>query len=115
VKVIPKPGANSSEGWLKSNEESVVLAVSSVGSHGSRYLIWSDMQQSPVLFPASDFVIVDSTLSPRWSAVLDANGFICLAPEAWQMSGFWESYYDGDAGAESVFLNEMNLLTRQKT
>lgn len=113
MKVVSIPGAKSSVGWLKPEETLTVLAISNVGAEGTKYLIWSDEQDSIALFPASDFKIVDSTLSRRWVAGIDANGFIYLAPSAWQMNGFWESYYDGVPSAERTFKDEMAALVNE--
>lgn len=88
VKVIPKRDAKSAAGWLKPEEVLTVLAISNTSTEGAKYLIWSDMQESAALFPASDFEIAESTISRRWVAGIDANGFIYLAPSRWQVDGF---------------------------
>lgn len=110
MKVVPKPNAKGPGGWLEPNESLTVLAISAVATEGAKYLIWSRKQNSAALFSGFDFEIVDASLSPRWVAGLDANGFIYLAPRDWQTIGFWERYYDGEAGAAQIFEREMKAI-----
>ncbi|GGY08498.1 hypothetical protein GCM10007160_39800 [Litchfieldella qijiaojingensis] len=110
MKVVAKSNAESVAGWLETGKVFTVLAVSSVETEGSRFLIWSEKQESLALFPASDFEIKDAKLSRRWVASLDSNDFICLAPEKWQVDGFWEKYYDGDTVAEKIVEEEIRQM-----
>lgn len=112
MKVIVKAEARSAIEWLPANQTLTVLAVSSFASVGSKYLIWSEAQQCPALFPASDFEIVDSHLPAVWIASLDLNGYIHLAPPCWHEVGFWERYYEGEHDAELVFKEGTMAVTR---
>lgn len=110
MKVVAKPGAKSIIGWLDSEKVLTVLAISSNRTEGSEFLIWSEPNDSAALFPASDFMIKDGSLPPIWVATIDANGFVFLAPREWQVDGFWERYHDGEASAESAFMDGMTSI-----
>jgi len=113
MKVMPKPDAKSVvHGWLKSGQIVTVLGVRS-NSRGSDYHIWSDLQKSAVLFSVSEFEIIDPTLSKRWVAEIDLNGFIDLTPSAWMEKGFWDRYNDGESNADRVFMEEMAALINE--
>lgn len=106
MRVLPRAGAKSIVGWLDDGKALTVLAVSS-DSEGSKYLLWSELQEVPVLFPACDFESLDCRISKRWTAKINENGYVYLAPDRWQKYGFWEDYHNGDSCAEECFMEEM--------
>ena len=110
MKVDIKGSASSVVGWLDGGETMPVLAVSAEPVQGVKFLLWSSLQESVALFPGADFDVVDKCLSQRWVFSLDSNGFLYLAPNAWQVDGFWERYHDGEPVAEQVFMEEMALI-----
>ena len=110
MKVIAKPSAPSIVGWLEEGKCLIVLAVSIAPHEETKFLLWSDAQQSVALFPGRDFNVVDGRLSQRWVFSVDFRGFVYLAPDLWQVDGFWEKYHDGDAVAEQVFEQEKSLI-----
>lgn len=103
MKVVVKRGSVSATGWLPMDMELSVLAVMSDSASGTKYLLWSEQQNSPALFPANEFEIVDGSLPEAWRLSLDLNGYAYLAPFGWHASGFWERYYDGEPEAVRVF------------
>jgi len=113
MKVMPKSDAKCVvHGWFKSGQIVTVLAVCNYKS-GSKYLIWSDLQSGDALFPVSEFEIVDPTLSRRWVAEINLNGFIDLTPSAWMEKGFWDRHNDGESNADRVFMEEMAALMNE--
>ena len=110
MKVSAKSSALSAVGWLEEDEVLTVLAVRVTLFEGVKSLLWSSLQESVSLFPGADFDVVDKCLSRRWVFSLDSQGFVYLAPDAWQIDGFWERYHDGDPVAEQVFMKEMAFI-----
>jgi len=113
VKVLAKRGAKSAIGWLEPDATHLVLAVSSVPSKGSRYLLWSEKQQSVALFPAYDFEIVDPNMSPVWVASVDLNGYLELSPQEWLTDGFWERFHEGDPKAVTILRKGIEAIKKQ--
>ncbi|WP_417663504.1 hypothetical protein [Pseudomonas sp.] len=110
MKVTAKRSAASVVGWLDGGEVLTVLAVSVARFEGVNFLLWSSLQESVALFPGADFDVIDKRMSQRWVFSLDSQGFVYLAPDAWQVDGFWERYHDGEPVAEQVFMKEMALI-----
>lgn len=110
MKVSAKSSASSVVGWLEEGKVLTVLAVSVTPFEGVKFLLWSSLQESVALFPGADFDVVDKCLSQRWVFSLDPQGFVYLAPDAWQVDGFWERYHDGEPAAEQVFMKEMAFI-----
>ncbi|WP_425056730.1 hypothetical protein [Pseudomonas abyssi] len=110
MKVSAKSSALSAVGWLEKGEFLTVLAVSVTPFEGVKLLLWSSLQESVSLFPGADFYVVDNCLSRRWVFSVDSQGGVYLAPDAWQIDGFWERYHDGDPVAEQVFTKEMDFI-----
>lgn len=110
MKVIARSSSESFVGWFECGETLTVLSVSRAAFEDTKFLIWSSLQEAVALFPGGDFDVVDKRLSRRWMIEVDNNGFLCLAPEAWQVDGFWERYHDGESAAEKVFIREMTLI-----
>jgi hypothetical protein len=110
MKVVAKESASNICGWLDERECVPVLALSIALHEGAKFLLWSSKQQAVALFLQADFDVVDGSLSPRWTLKLGRDGFVQMAPQAWQADGFWERYYDCDASAEQIFEHEMALI-----
>jgi hypothetical protein len=102
MKVVRKQNA-SCEKWFMADEITTVLMLSVSGSGGSQLLLWSQKQLSVGLFSVNDFEIVDSSLPKAWTASIDLNGNIALAPSEWVIDGFWEKYHDEDTTALETF------------
>jgi hypothetical protein len=103
MKVIARTNARSVDGWLDPDVRLSVLAIQSRPTDGSMLLLWSERQATAVLFPASDFDVIDDDLPSAWGVKVDLNGYIELAPREWLKDGFWERYHDGDPEAEAAF------------
>lgn len=110
MKVIAKPSAPSIVGWLDEGECVTVLALSVTPHEGVKFLIWSNKQEAVALFSAGEFDVVDGRLSRRWVFNLNSQGFAYLAPDKWQVDGFWEKYHDGDFVSEQTFEQERTLI-----
>lgn len=110
MKVIAKPFAPSTIGWLGAEEVLTVLALNVTPLEGVKFLLWSIENQAAVLFPSHEFEIVDGRLSRRWIFNVGPENFVFLAPELWQADEFWEKYHDDDVLAKQIFEEEKNLI-----
>ncbi len=104
--VILKPSVMSREnigGWLNQDTEYVVLEVGTMVNK-TYYRIQSEDNQTPALFEASLFRIVDPHLPASWIAMMNNDVFIIkLIPIAWAEEGFWERYFDGNCDALKIY------------
>ena len=103
MKVVVLNSGCKASSWFDAGEDVTVLALSVSGSGGSQYCLWSQKQNSVGLFPASDFAIVQSSVSRYWQASLDLNGNCSLAPAPWSEAGFWERYHDEEPTTVVIF------------
>jgi hypothetical protein len=111
VKVVRKGIA--SDGWFVTGEEIVVLAVSFSKSDGVSFVVWSALQGCSISCSADDFDVIDGCMSSRWVIGISGSGYTLLAPERWQVNGFWERYHDEDYGAIQDFDEEMRLMVAE--
>jgi hypothetical protein len=109
MKVVAKVGSKQIEGWLEPTECYSVLSINNY-STGTKFLIWSKKQLTAACYPASDFEIIDATLSSLWVAQIDLNGYVELTPKEWLDEGFWERFNDSDPDAEQIFFKIMALI-----
>ncbi len=113
MKVVAKITAQSAKGWFEEGEVLTVLSVSAAPLGYVNFLIWSSLQKVAALFPSQDFEVINNSLSHYWAVSLNSQGYFYLAPEAWQIDGFWEKYNDGDPIAEQEFMRELALLLNE--
>lgn len=105
MRVRLKPSsADSHPGWLTPGRSYVVLEViHSPHCDGEvGYRIESDDARTPAIFDAGDFLIVDAAVSPSRVVIREDGG----SAEA----GFWESFFDGDPTARSLYDAEIEKL-----
>lgn len=87
--------------WLTPGKTYLVLAISIV-PEGVRYRIIADQPDTPALFPADQFEVVDGVLGSAWVFSIRAAG-IEIGPGRWSAPDFWERYFDGDPQAIEAF------------
>ena len=89
--------------WLR---QGCIYAVQSIyisPDQGCQYRILGDEPNTPALFAASDFEIIDATLPPFWVVFDLGNRRWVIGPSAWTVAGYWERYFDGDHEAKQAF------------
>ena len=101
--VRPRDSAQSAEGWFHFGTAVPVLAISVHPADCMKFLLWSTINESVALFPATDFEVVDGAVPASWHAKSWDNGFIELSPPEWQSPNFWERYNDDDPHAIALF------------
>ena len=57
------------------------------------------------LWPTNGFETTDSSIPPSWKCVLQSDGYLRFAPEAWLVPGYWERYLDREAEALDIYDN----------
>ncbi|WP_155741425.1 hypothetical protein [Burkholderia territorii] len=62
---------------------------------------------------AECFEIVSTVIPSNWRLQIGQNGSIGIAPGAWQMPGFFESFYDHDPDAYPVFERERSIIINE--
>jgi hypothetical protein len=102
--VSPTTGeAMATSPWLTVGREYDVLEIFAESERGVLLRIETDESGTPGLWDASLFTTVSAEIPASWSAEVQADGSLTIGPDAWRRSGFWESYFDGDPGAVSVY------------
>lgn len=106
------PGQRSVKGWLRADEEHVVLAVRDIGPPGISYLLLTLQSPTPVLFEAGLFDIVDPRVDESWMFDFE-EGRLELMPAPWRAPDFWEKFYDRDDEAEALFKQVLEGILRR--
>jgi hypothetical protein len=89
--------------WL---HQKCIYAIQSIyidPNESCKYRILANEPNTPALFPAVDFEIVDGTMPPSWVVYDLGNRKFVIGPAAWTVSGFWERYFDDDQEARQKF------------
>lgn len=95
-------GSNG-ENWLHQNCIYAVQSIYIDPDEGCKYRILGEELNTPALFSAADFEIIDASLPPSWVVFELGNGSFVIGPAAWTATGFWERYFDGDQEARQEF------------
>jgi hypothetical protein len=115
VKCIQIINRVTGEKQEKSNYLTVgkVYVVLSVGiSKREMFVRLNGNDLSPGLFSIDNFEIIDNSLPSNWRIDND-NGFVTLAPEKWQVSGFWERFYDDEIKEMEDFRTECEIIFKE--
>ncbi|MFF3275200.1 hypothetical protein ACFYWU_30340 [Streptomyces chrestomyceticus] len=64
----------------------------------------------PPLFDSRLFEVVDPELHPSWTASVEREGSITLAPAAWHAAGFWDDFMNHSPGAIETYELARNAL-----
>jgi hypothetical protein len=115
MKVLPKKSNKSANGWLSYQNPSVVLSIQYAKNIGAQFLIWSDIQEIVALFPANEFIIVESSVPRSWIVSMDANSCPVLSPEDWLEPGFWEDYHSDKSSALAIFERVASVLIEESS
>ena len=101
MKIQPKAGAE--EGWLEPDEIYPVLGIS-ISRDKIYFRVYSSSQNTPALFPATNFNVIDPNVPSGWVASMSADGIALeIEPLAWAEDNFWGAYFDDDQSAVAKF------------
>ncbi|MBV6500826.1 MAG: hypothetical protein CJBNEKGG_03313 [Prosthecobacter sp.] len=89
--------------WLRPGSIYAVQSIYISHDQSLQYRILGNEPNTPALFSASDFEIIDPTLPPSWRIFDLGNGNFVIGPSAWTAKGYWERYFDGDEEARQEF------------
>jgi hypothetical protein len=73
----------------------------------------------PTWWPSIMFTTVSPRVPSNWTAVVDAEGALHIAPAAWLERGFWEAWYDEYYGqrprgdALETYERELEIILRE--
>jgi hypothetical protein len=99
------------DAWLTLNREYQVLSVLMTPKGPAKLRIIADDGRTPILADASLFAMSSQPVSPTWSLVIREGGVVEFGPSSWLEPGFWERYFDRDAGAVSEFEEQIIRMT----
>ncbi len=117
MKVILKPKATNApnvRGWLEQSRPYFVLAVEATSNGASWYRIESEDNETPALFEADLFEIVDPSIPAAWIVVRQGNLPLQLMPTSWSDDGFWERFFDGDTTAQEDYEEAKFAITQER-
>ncbi len=98
VSLVPR---DDQPGWLAHGQEYEVVEVvfnpSSDPLMQAMFRIEAD--ETPALFPAQQFTVVDGSLPRSWTIEVGDQGDVTIGPERWQRwqgrHSFWEDFFSG--------------------
>ncbi|WP_323004094.1 hypothetical protein [Denitromonas sp.] len=96
--------AENLHGWLLHGKSYVVLSVEQYSSDEIGFRVASEDSGQPVVFRASLFDVIDSTLPKCWKVLAVRSTAIDLGPEPFGQTGFWEKCFDRDPVALNEYL-----------
>jgi len=100
MKVRPR---EDKAGWLDRRSVYTVLAVETTGENEILLRIESENAQTPALFPAKEFELLDDSIPSIWTISIEPSGTLDLRPVSWRRPGFWEDFFDGDMTARQLY------------
>jgi hypothetical protein len=63
-------------------------------------------EPTPALFEPEMFEVVSTVIPPTWVITSPKPGCLSFAPDAWNATGFWEKFFDGEPEAVASFNEE---------
>jgi len=94
-----RQGAHS----LREGRVYVVLEVYCQAAGPNYFRIEYRSGETPPLFDARLFEVVDPRLSPSWTVSSKGDGVLTMAPAAWQVPGFWEEFMEHSSRAIEIY------------
>jgi len=94
------------DSWLTLGKNYHVLTLSVSDAGSIEYRLISDNNNTPALFPAVQFKIIEPTLPRTWVVERIGESYLELAPQSWLDEGFWERFFDGDPSAVAIYERE---------
>lgn len=105
VKTLDSAGHEISRSpWLKLGAVYHVLSIW-IEPGRTRFRLVGE-EPTPVLFDPEMFEVLTSQIPNTWVIASPAPGYFSIAPQAWNLTGFWERYFQGDTVAVAVFDEE---------
>jgi len=110
-----RESAGDSDGWLRVGEQYDVLAIetnvlASMPPMRASFRVFEPRDGIPGLWATSLFEVIDASVSRRWTAKVEEDGNLMLAPSAWHAEGFWARLADGEPGAQKEYRTELDHL-----
>lgn len=91
---------------LRIGDEFAVLDLSALHGQWTSLNIISFTPDSPSLYDARQFEVVDPTIPDHW--VIEINGnWTTIGPPEFMADGFWEAFHDGEPEAEAIYAAEL--------
>ncbi len=91
------------DSWLREGRIYAVQSIYVSADEGVQYRILGEEPNTPALFAAGDFEIIDATMPPTWIVFdLGSRNFV-IGPADWTSPGYWELYFEGDQEARQKF------------
>lgn len=69
-----------------------------------------DDSGGPSWWRRSMFAQVTGSIPRNWAVQMKQDGSVRFAPSRFVVEGFWESFFDGDAGAEAIYAEELAVI-----
>ena len=110
IRITSETNLDERRAWLTVGQDYVVLSVLADTTGQVVYRLVGDDQRTPALFDASYFEVTSPTLPENWRIRVPVEGGLELAPSAWLVPGFWESYFDGEPEALTSFTAALDTI-----
>ncbi|QPB85433.1 hypothetical protein CWC22_020655 [Pseudoalteromonas rubra] len=98
--------------WLSLESVYHVLSVNMEDGAAVKFQLMSD-NGTPAFHNANQFEIVSDIIPARWVINFVAGSHVELSPKLWSEPGFWESYFDGEPEAISLFDTEKEIIFQE--
>jgi hypothetical protein len=111
-----RESAGDSDGWLQVGQQYDVLAIetnllASMPSMRTSFRVSEPRDGIPGLWATSLFEVVDGVVPQGWTAKVEEDGNLTLAPSAWQAEDFWARLADGEQGAQQEYREGLDQLS----
>jgi hypothetical protein len=118
MRVVLKPEVVESpsvRGWLKAEKQYLVLSVETTGTGASdnSYRIESEDINTPALFEADLFRLVDPRLPSCWIAVRQEGAPLQLMPASWAEGDYWKRFFDGEPAARREYMDATRKMVEE--
>ncbi|WP_381554272.1 hypothetical protein [Streptomyces eurythermus] len=95
---------------LRDGTEYTVLEVYFSGEGESFFRIKFAENEDSALFNSEAFEVTSTKIPPTWKLFPSEGRSFTLCPESWNRPGFWESYYDHDPQALTLYEQERQAI-----
>jgi hypothetical protein len=106
--------AIESSSWLSVGRVYHVLSIHMQAGYQLKFQLIGNDGITPAFHSAEQFEVTSDHIPSNWSVSSVAGSHFELAPRAWSSPGFWESYFDGDSDALSLFEREQEAMLEEE-
>lgn len=103
------PADSVRNAWLTVGEKYLILGI--FGRDSSiKFRVIADDGHTPALQDAEQFELISCEIPKDWIFRMYKKGEWELTPSAWNLDGFWVSYFDGEPAAKKAFQDQLQSM-----